>query len=217
MRTVVDLVGKRVGRLTVLKQMKIDKIKMCECVCECGNIVIASVNLLWQGNKKSCGCLYKETRKTSAVSHGMSYSPEYRVWNGMKTRCTSVSHKAFKDYGGRGITYDPSWENFENFLKDMGERPSDRHTIERLDVDGNYCKENCIWIDDRSEQGYNRGIVSNNTSGRTGVHFSLDKNKWVASIGFNRKVIYLGAYTTFEEAVSAREVAEIEYYGYNKK
>ena len=97
MRTVVDLVGKRVGRLTVLKQMKIDKIKMCECVCECGNIVIASVNLLWQGNKKSCGCLYKETRSTSAVSHGMSYSPEYRVWNGMKTRCTSVSHKAFKD------------------------------------------------------------------------------------------------------------------------
>lgn len=74
----------------------------------------------------------------------------------MKNRCNNPSFKHYDRYGGRGITYDPAWNDFKNFLKDMGEKPSRRHQLERVDNDKNYNKENCIWAT-RREQTRNRG------------------------------------------------------------
>jgi hypothetical protein len=74
----------------------------------------------------------------------MYRSPTYNSWEGMKQRCNNPNHNRFEHYGGRGITYDPKWETFEGFLRDMGVRPPDR-TLERDDVHGNYTKSNCSW------------------------------------------------------------------------
>jgi hypothetical protein len=97
----------------------------------------------------------KDTRFT--VRHGMTFSPTYTSWNGMKNRCLNPKVKDFKYYGGRGISIDPRWMLFENFLADMGERPEGT-TIDRIEVNGNYCKSNCRWAGP-DIQGRNRRNV----------------------------------------------------------
>ncbi len=82
--------------------------------------------------------------------------PEYISWHAMKTRCDSKTHKAYHRYGGRGITYDPEWREFKNFLRDMGKKPDPKMELDRIDNDKNYCKDNCKWST-KQEQTRNRG------------------------------------------------------------
>ena len=97
---------------------------------------------------KSCGG-YKHGGWKNKMS-------EYASWNAMKNRCNNPNHNSYPRYGGRGITYDPSWEIFENFLKDMGLKPNSKMELERVDNDKAYCKENCRWATHK-EQTRNRG------------------------------------------------------------
>lgn len=78
-------------------------------------------------------------------THGKSGTPEYYIWNQMKQRCKNTNMPNYKYYGGRGITFCKEWEKFEAFYQDMGNRPSKLYSLERINVDGNYCKENCKW------------------------------------------------------------------------
>lgn len=98
----------------------------------------------------------------------------YNIWYDMKRRCSCPSRKQYKDYGGRGITYDPKWETFEGFLEDMQEGYSDNKTLERKDVNSNYCKDNCEWIF-LEEQALNKRKYSNNTCGEAGVCRVINK------------------------------------------
>lgn len=152
-----NLEGKIFGRLKVEKLSAKSKPKKIywECVCECGNIVTIISSSLISGNTKSCGCLRKELTSSRRSTHKKSFSSEYNTYHHMIKRCYSKNHNSYDYYGGRGITVCDRWlESFENFYEDMGEKPSPKHSIDRINNDGNYEPDNCKWST-QSEQTVN--------------------------------------------------------------
>lgn len=135
------------------------------------------------------------------------YNPEKRVWYDMKNRCYLPTLKDYKDYGARGITVCDRWRySFDNFLEDMGRRPSPKHTLDRKDVNGNYEPSNCRWVT-WSVQATNR----RNSGNIPGVHFNDKENLWIATLTTSGVKILQNAYKSEEEAVSARLSAEAIY------
>lgn len=128
---------------------------------------------------------------------------EYYAWLNMKARCNNFNNPAYKNYGGRGITYTASWETFPIFLADMGVCPNAELTLERVDNSRGYNKLNCYWAT-RTEQAYNRRTFVTNSSGTPGVSYHSTRQLWIAQHG--RKQIYAGP--SFEAAVTARKAQE---------
>lgn len=108
--------------------------------------------MLQRKKSKSCGCA---TFLKANIKHNMHNTRQYQIWTDMKTRCNNPNNSHYYLYGGRGISYDPKWEKFEGFWEDMKEGYEDNLTIDRIDYNGNYCKENCRWIT-KTEQSKNR-------------------------------------------------------------
>ena len=160
-----DLSGMVFNNLTVLSYSHTEgKRAYWKCICECGKEKVAQGKLVVSGNVKSCGCL---NHIGSNLKHGSSGTSEYGSWNSMRSRCNNPNYPKYKDYGARGITIDERWNDFENFLTDMGVKPSPKHTIERKDVNGNYTKDNCHWATAK-EQGMNKrntAILMNTQNG----------------------------------------------------
>lgn len=145
----VDLTGRRFGKLIVICQSNRNSRGFIQwlCSCDCGsqkNLITASLK---SGNTQSCGCLQKERASAANTTHGLyNHYPEYGIWNAMKNRCYNKKVERYNRYGGRGIMVCDIWiASFEAFITDMGRRPSKFHSIERLNSDGDYCSENCIW------------------------------------------------------------------------
>lgn len=176
------------------------------CRCDCGTSVTVAAYALKSGATKSCGCFQKEGQAKRATTHGLSGTPEYRVWNSMLVRCNEGGHPR---YGGRGIQVCDRWrQSFQAFYSDMGPRPVG-HTIERIDNDGNYEPGNCVWAD-RYTQAANRGLRSDNRTGVQGVSL-LQNGKYSAELTVKGKKVLRGEFCTLEEAVKARLDAEKQY------
>lgn len=144
------------------------------------------------------------------IKHGLCGTPTYISWNRMTDRCNNPNSKQYCYYGGRGITVCDSWLKFINFLNTMGVRP-EKLTLERINNNKGYYKENCRWAS-RSEQQRNKRIRKSNKTGVNGVRWSKHAKKFMAHIKANGKCYYLGLFNTIKEAAEARKQGELKYW-----
>lgn len=187
-----NLIGKKFGRLLVKKY---NKKGSWVCLCDCGNKHIVKTFNLKSGNTKSCGCLYVDSRgQVKNIKHGLTKTPFYNFWRRLKARCNNPKNKSYKDYGGRGITYDTRWEEFENFYKDMyfkylyaiKQLKIKKPSIERKDFNGNYCRENCCFIEHSDQSKNTRHVIVFEAISPEGIKTEeLNVNEFAKKYGLN--------------------------------
>lgn len=171
-RQVKNIKGQTFGRLTALRFAGINKNRaatwICQCSCEDKTQLVLSGNALRTGHTQSCGCLYDETRETSARTHGGCYDIEYDCWKGMMHRCYDPNHRSYPTYGARGITVQQSWHDYQNFKKDVPPRPEKALTLDRFpDKNGNYEINNVRWATRKEQQRNMRSNVNLTYKGET--------------------------------------------------
>lgn len=184
-----DMVGQKYGRLTVVKLSgrKAHTI-LWFCRCDCGNEKVVAGGSLRKGFTKSCGCLNSEivkARNIKRATHRRTGTSEYATWRDMRSRCSNPNHHAWKDYGRRGITVCDRWSRFENFLADMGVRPSPEHSLDRIDNDKGYSPENCRW---ELRQGQCNNRRSTKKLEFNGQIKSI--SEWGRELGFSRPLLF---------------------------
>jgi len=185
MKGMEDLVGRRFGRLTPIACEKINGFVYWLCACDCGAKARVCGYKLRHGHTRSCGCLKKDILLERNHVHGLTGTAEYHAWAAMHGRCYNRNNEAYKDYGGRGIKVAPEWSTFTAFLKDMGKRPSPKHSLDRVDNDGDYGPRNCRWA---TKQKQNNNRRSNRWLELGGS--VLTCAEWERSSGLKRGTLY---------------------------
>lgn len=177
-RKALDLTGKKFNRLTVISFSHKTKGNIYwSCGCDCGKKSKVRGDSLKDGSVKSCGCLQKEVIGNLRRKHMQSFTKEYRAWLAMKSRCSNPTLKGYEHYGGRGICVCVEWENdFESFFAHIGERPTKKHSVDRIEVNGNYEPGNVRWAT-QSQQCANRRVRTHCFKGHEYTEESTIKRK----------------------------------------
>ena len=225
-KTKDDLTGRTFGRWLVLGQAEdhIDKNgkhhAMWHCICSCENATEKDVSQrnLKSGTSQSCGCLHREMMNENFSTHGMTDSRLYYIWKGMNARCYVKSHNRYEHYGAKGIIVCDEWKNdFQTFydwaIQNGYDANASRNecTIERKNVNGNYCPENCRFAS-ATTQCINQNLRKDNKTGIKGVNWDKYRNKWQAQLQINKKKVLNEHFHNFDDAVKARRDAELKYF-----
>lgn len=160
-----DMTGLTFGKLTVIAIGEgTGRHTYWDCLCQCGKKSTVSGDQLRSGKTTSCGCRRAEANKETRMTHGHTAedkkSPEYESWAGMNKRCHNPNNHAYANYGGRGIEVCPEWrDSFEAFLDHVGMKPSPKHSIDRINNDGNYEPGNVRWATAKQQANNRRTNV----------------------------------------------------------
>lgn len=178
MSIAIDLHDKKLNSFVVLgKAENIGRHTAWLCLCKCGKEVsVATRHLISKAPIKSC----KECFNKTKIKHGLCGTKEYKCWGDMKARCGNPKNVMYEHYGGRGISVCERWREFNNFFEDIGLAPSDKHQLERINVNGNYCPENCKWATVREQH---RNTRRNKIIKWNGAEKPLCD--WAEELGFN--------------------------------
>jgi hypothetical protein len=216
-----EMIGKRFGKLVVVERSGSTKNreKAYLCKCDCGKSTIADGPGMREGQRKSCGCV-----KNGRIKHGLTHLPEHATWCRIRQRCNNPNDHKFKDYGGRGIKVCDRWSDFANFYEDMGSKPSKQHSIDRINVNGDYEQNNCRWATPKEQAQNTRANVSLTYKGETkclsewcaikGISFIMlrhrIKHKWpeellFSPIKYNSRSIKAEALASLEASKASME------------
>lgn len=180
----IDLTGLRFSRWTAIERRGQTKKRMALwfCQCDCGNTGLVSSGNLRRGHSTSCGCAHID----SITSHNKTRTPEYAAWSMMKSRCYRKNDISYPRYGALGIKVCDRWLNsFENFLADMGERPSAEHSLDRIDSQGNYGPNNCRWSDITTQDNNRRSNRLVSLNGKTQT-----VTQWARELGIASNTVF---------------------------
>lgn len=179
----IDIKGKRFGRLVAQRPAVLLRgFRGWSCLCDCGAITAVRTGQLTSGKTTSCGCAKVDALIERSTRHGHARRPEYGIWANIRTRCTNQRSRAYQQYGGRGIRMHEEWQqDFAAFLRDVGPRPSEDHSIDRIDNQGNYAPGNVRWATDAEQR---RNTRRNRRLTICGVSMCLAD--WIAEAGISR-------------------------------
>ena len=201
----VDLTGQTFARLTVVAHAGKHRLggHQWRCECECGEVRIVRTAQLNNGTHRSCGCLSREVARSvclkrfadgfrlpkgATITHGKSQTATYASWCSMRQRCENPTAAHWQDYGARGIKVCERWQSFENFLADMGERPSGM-SIDRIDNDGNYEPSNCRWATKKQQARNRRSSVMVTVNGRRETLAALAERSLVGYMTLRNRIV----------------------------
>lgn len=187
--------GEVYGRLTVIEELHFKEAnkprgRWVQCACSCGKTSVVKIEKLVSGHTTSCGCYIQEMRGKASTTHGNCGEPLFDVWRRMVARCTNPKDSNWRHYGGRGITVCDRWRTFELFIEDMMGSFQKGLTLDRIDNDSGYSRDNCRWAT-YSVQSHNKRKYGANSK-YIGVFFLDHCNKYTSYITVNGKRAYFG-------------------------
>jgi hypothetical protein len=185
-------IGKRYGRLVVIEEVfprQINShgraVRFIVCKCDCGVVKQRRFNDMKLGKVVSCGCTKRNKMKLKMTTHGMSGARPWRIWINLTQRIDNPNSTSYRYYGGRGVTIPKAWRKFEGFWGDMEEGYKDSLSLDRIDNDGHYSKENCRWTTSKVQNRNSRHNIILTYGGR-----SMCVTEWSEETGISAPTIY---------------------------